>query len=362
MLLQIGNQFLSLGIVNSLFIFLISFLLIRWYAKKKTIPSVRTWNTNLKPAFKLSFLWFIINAIIAIIFSLFVKDLLLYFSIQLCIYIIIDIGIGTVFTKHLYNKTYFESLKFILVIQLFIFIISIFLGFALSILYGFILPALSDSFFFVIRFGLINTVLITSLSLVIGLVLGLTLAIMRVYGGKELFWLSSGYEKLIRGIPLLVLMFIFAYGLPGLFWYLPLTYRFIANMILALGIRSSAYQSQIFRGAIISVNPGQMEAARSLGMTKIQSFRSIILPQAFRIAIPSWSNEFAIVIKDSSFASALGIVDITYAAYIHTHQSIELFTLSIGVVAVLYFLFTFPVTRIFGERQTKKLKKLGMGG
>ncbi|MFX0009798.1 MAG: amino acid ABC transporter permease, partial [Candidatus Hermodarchaeota archaeon] len=198
--------------------------------------------------------------------------------------------------------------------------------------------------------------------LIIGLTLGLTLAIMRVYGSKELFWLSSGYEKIIRGIPLLVLIFIFAFGFPGLFWYLPLLDRYLASVILALGIRSSAYQSQIFRGAIISVNPGQMEAARSLGMTRIQSFRNIILPQALRIAIPSWSNEFAIVIKDSSFASALGIVDITYAAYIHTHFSIDLFTLSIGVVAVLYFLFTYPVTRIFGERQTKKLKRLGMGG
>ena len=362
MLFQIGFQYIGIGILNSLVIFPISILIIRWYLKKKTIPSISYWNTDFKPALLLSFFWFIINFSIAILFNFFIEDLFLYFLIQVIVYVVIDICIGTVFVKKIYEKEYNDSFKFIFVIQMIIFGISIIFGFILAILFGYILPQISTSFFFILRFGLLNTLLITISSLMIGLVLGLTLAIMRVYGSKELFWLSGGYEKIFRGIPLLVLIFIFAFGFPGLFWYLPPLDRYLASVILALGMRSGAYQSQIFRGAIISVNPGQMEAARSLGMNKIQSFRHVVLPQALRIAIPSWSNEFAVVIKDSSFAGAIGIVDMTFAAYVSSYHSIELFTLSIGVTAVLYFLFTYPVTRIFGERQTKKLKKLGMGG
>lgn len=362
MLFQTGLENFGLGILNSLFLFPITILIIRWYSKKKNIPSVRYWDTNFKPAVFLSFIWLIINLSIAIIFNIFIEDLFFYFLIQIIAYIAIDICIGTLFVKKFYKKAYFDSFKFTIVIQIIIFGVSIIIGFLLAILSGYILPEISNSFFFILQFGLVNTLIITIVSLMIGLSLGLSLAIMRVYGGKELFWLSSGYEKLFRGIPLLVLIFIFAFGFPGLFWYLAPLDRYLASVILALGMRSGAYQSQIFRGAIISVNPGQMEAARSIGMSKIQAFRHIVLPQALRIAIPSWSNEFAVVIKDSSFAGAIGIVDMTFAAYVSSYHSVELFTLSIGVTAVLYFLFTYPVTRIFGERQTKKLKKLGMGG
>jgi polar amino acid transport system permease protein len=158
------------------------------------------------------------------------------------------------------------------------------------------------------------------------------------------------------------LIFIFAFGLPGLFWYIEPLDRLLASVILALGIRSGAYQSQIFRGAILSINPGQMEAARSLGMSKLNSFRYIVLPQALRIAIPGWSNEYAVVIKDTSFAGAVGTFEMTLIATIWGFRSVELFTLSMGVVAVLYFLFTFPITNLFGKQQTEKLKKLGMGG
>ena len=362
MLFQIEFQYVTFGIINSLLIFPISLILIRWYSKKKNIPSIQSWNTKFKPALILSSIWFPANLLTAIVFTLIIQDFFISFLLQVIVYILIDIIIGTGLVKLLYEKDYYDSFKFVIVIQILIFIVSIFLGLVLAILFGFIFPEISSSFFFIIQFGLLNTLFITASSLIIGLTLGIILAIMRVYGGKELFWLSSGYEKIFRGIPLLVLIFIFAFGFPGLFWYLPLLDRFVASVILALGMRSGAYQSQIFRGAILSVNPGQMEAARSLGMTKIQSFRYIILPQALRIAIPSWSNEFAVVIKDSSFAGAVGVIDMTNAAYFHSFHSIELIPLSIGVVAILYFLFTYPVTRIFGERQTKKLEKLGMGG
>ncbi len=206
------------------------------------------------------------------------------------------------------------------------------------------------------------TLILTALGLLIGFALGLLLALMRVYGPKEIGWFASGYEKLFRGIPILILIFIFAFGIPRLFWYLEPLERPIAGVILALGLRSAAYQSQIFRGAILSVQSGQMEAARALGMNGFQSFRHIIFPQALRLAVPSWSNEYAVVIKDSSFAYGVGIMELTKAAFDIAANFPELLTLSMGIVAIIYLIFTYPVTKLFGERQTKKLKDFGMGG
>ncbi|MBY8988034.1 MAG: amino acid ABC transporter permease [Candidatus Lokiarchaeota archaeon] len=362
MLFQTELDHIGMGIVNSILIFLISIYIIRWYSRKKNVPSIKQWDISFNKNIKVSLVWLIINISIAISFSLFIKNIRIYFLTQVCVYILSDIFIGTFIVRNIYKIKLAESFKFVFVIQLILFGISFILGYILAIIFGYLFPEISDAVFFVLEFGLLITLLITALSLIFGFVIGLTLAIMRVYGGKELYWLAGGYEKLFRGIPLLVLIFIFAFGLPGIFWYLEPLDRLLASVILALGIRSGAYQSQIFRGAILSVNPGQMEAARSLGMNKIKSFRYIVLPQALRIAIPGWSNEYSVVIKDTSFAGAIGTFEMTFAAYIWGFRSVELFTLSMGVVAVLYFLFTFPVTNLFGKRQTEKLKKLGMGG
>lgn len=224
------------------------------------------------------------------------------------------------------------------------------------------LPTLPEIIFYILRRGLYHTLLLTVLGLLIGFILGISLALMRVYGAKELAWFSSGYEKLFRGIPLIVLIYVFAFGLPDIFWYIdPLELR-LGSVVLALSLRSAAYQSQIFRGAILSVTPGQTEAARALGMRGSQAFRHIVMPQALRLAVPSWSNEYAVVIKDSSFASAIGIIEMTQSAYFVSINFQEIWALSYLILAILYFLFTYPITRIFGERQSKKLKKFGMGG
>ncbi|MCK5259006.1 MAG: ABC transporter permease subunit, partial [Thermoplasmatales archaeon] len=108
------------------------------------------------------------------------------------------------------------------------------------------MPDLFDIFFYIIFHGLFNTLILTAIGLLGGFLLGIILAVMRVYGAKEFSWLSSGYEKLLRGIPILVLIYIFAFGMPDLFWYLDLLDRPLASVILALALRSGAYQSQIF--------------------------------------------------------------------------------------------------------------------
>ncbi|MHA2085587.1 MAG: amino acid ABC transporter permease [Candidatus Thorarchaeota archaeon] len=214
----------------------------------------------------------------------------------------------------------------------------------------------------IIVFGLPATLFLTALGLVIGFGLGLMLAMMRVYGSIELQWIANGYEKILRGIPILVLMFIFGWGFPGLFFFLPAQIRTLAGVILSLSLRSGAYQSQLYRGAILSVSEGQMQAARAIGMSQLQASRHIILPQALRIAVPGFSNEYAVVIKDSSFASAVGVPELFRIAHANAQSYPMIWIPIMFAVALIYLVFTLPFTKYIGERMTKRLRSLGLGG
>ena len=208
--------------------------------------------------------------------------------------------------------------------------------------------------------GLPTTLALTLLSLLIGFLVGTGLALMRVYGPIELRWIAIGYEKIFRGIPLLVLLFIFGAALLGLFmWAGTVTNALFAAAVFALALRSAAYQSEIFRGAILSVDPGQMMAAQSMGMNDLQATRHIILPQAFRLSLPGWTNEYAVVIKDSSLVSALGIM---YQAEAFRWTYPAYFLGIILVISIIYFVFTYPVTKYVGESMTTRLRRLGLGG
>jgi polar amino acid transport system permease protein len=209
--------------------------------------------------------------------------------------------------------------------------------------------------------GIPVTLFLTGLGLVVGFVLGLGLALLRIYS-KDWAFVAVGYEKVVRGIPLLVIIYIFYFGFPQLFGLLPALLRPFFSASFALGITSAAYQSQIFRGAILSVDPSQAMAARAVGMTNYQTQVHIVLPQAFRIALSSWTNEYAVVIKDASFASVIGVADMVRLANNVTATSPAARFLAMIIVAAIYLLLTYPVTNFLGERQTKKLRKLGMGG
>jgi len=361
MLFQIELEFtaLVLGIVFSIIVFIISIYVMRWYTRKKNKSYEKGWDTSLKTAFKFNLILLIIDLPIVILYNfLFAESLLLNLMGQFSIYIIIDLFIGTIAVIKIYKKKLREAFDFIVGVQLIVFTIALVLVFVKALM---LIPPFI--FLYVLVNGLPTTMLLTAVGLIGGFILGLSLAIMRVYGSKELVWLSSGYEKLFRGIPILILIFIFAFGMPGLFWFIPHPLdRIFASVVMALALRSAAYQSQIFRGAILSVNLGQMEAARALGMSRLGAFRHVVLPQALRLAVPGWSNEYAVVIKDSSFAFEVGIIEMTKWAYRVGTNNPEIWALSMGILAITYFLFTYPVTRMFGERQSKKLKKLGIGG
>ncbi|OIP67433.1 MAG: polar amino acid ABC transporter permease [Candidatus Infernicultor aquiphilus] len=155
--------------------------------------------------------------------------------------------------------------------------------------------------------GSIVTLKLIGGALGLGFIIGIPMAIGQVYGNKYIAGLISFYVWFFRGIPVLVLLFLFYFGL---FMFLGFNLTALTAAILVLGFRSAAYQSQIFRGSIQSIGEGQMLAARSLGMSKIQAIWNIILPQTLRISIPGWSNEYSIILKDSAVTYAIGLIEI----------------------------------------------------
>lgn len=156
--------------------------------------------------------------------------------------------------------------------------------------------------------GAIWTFMLVGGGLLLGFAIGLPLALAGVYGNKWLKAFSDLYVWVYRGIPLLVLLFLYYWGIFPIIFGVKLSA--VATSILALGMRDGAYQSQIFRAAIESIDPGQMMAARAIGMTRLSAIKNIILPQALRISIPGWTNQYAIMLKDSSQCFALGVMEI----------------------------------------------------
>lgn len=182
--------------------------------------------------------------------------------------------------------------------------------------------------------GTLVTIQLTLAGLALGLVIAIPVSFFQVYGARVPRLVCSIYEKTFRSIPLLVLLMLIFYGLAEVGVRLD---PFFA-CVLGLGLRSSAYQSQIFRGAILSVGKGQTVAALSIGMTRFQTFRYIVFPQALRFSIAPWTNELTVVLKDSSMAYALGVVELLrQGSYIiaRTYEPMVIFLLCAGIYLAL---------------------------
>jgi len=182
--------------------------------------------------------------------------------------------------------------------------------------------------------GTLVTIQLTLAGLALGLVIAIPVSFFQVYGARVPRLVCSIYEKTFRSIPLLVLLMLIFYGLAEVGVRLD---PFFA-CVLGLGLRSSAYQSQIFRGAILSVGKGQTVAALSIGMTRFQTFRYIVFPQALRFSIAPWTNELTVVLKDSSMAYALGVVELLrQGSYIiaRTYEPMVIFLLCAAIYLAL---------------------------
>lgn len=208
--------------------------------------------------------------------------------------------------------------------------------------------------------GAKNTVLLAFFTVALGVVLGVFLALMRISKNKLLNIISTAYVEIIRGTPLLVQIFIIYYGLPLIGINFPSIAflgsageEFVAG-IIALSINSGAYVAEIIRSGIQSVDKGQMEAARSLGMTYSMSMKHIIIPQAFKNILPALGNEFIVIIKESSIVSVIGINELMYNA--NTVRGNTFIPLEPLIVAAgIYFVLTFTLSKLLGivERRMK---------
>ena len=186
-------------------------------------------------------------------------------------------------------------------------------------------------------------------ALAMGLGLGLLLALAQVYGPHWLRRLTGIYVWFFRGIPLLVLLFLFYFGI---LVSIDIELSPFTIAIVVLGLISSAYQSQILRGAILAVPAGQMKAARAIGMSDARAIVFIILPQALRLSIPGWSNEYTVIMKDSAVTYALGVAELMARANHVASRTYQHFWLYI-MVGLIYLLLTYLGTkalRVLEER------------
>jgi polar amino acid transport system permease protein len=199
------------------------------------------------------------------------------------------------------------------------------------------------------------TFLLTFVAILAGFALGLLLALGRIYGNRITNAVCVGYIEVIRGTPLLVQLFIIYFGLPSV----GVLFSPLQAVLLSLSINSAAYQAEYLRGSIQAVEGGQMVAARSLGLSKWGGVRFVVLPQALRIAIPAWSNEFIYLLQYSSIAYIISVSELTFEGKFlaaHTFRYLEVF----AIIAVIYVVLTVVSSEVF-DRVERRVSVPGIG-
>lgn len=169
-----------------------------------------------------------------------------------------------------------------------------------------IIGILSDSFFPILKAGIQFTIPLTIITFILGLILAFFIALARLSNLKGLNAVAKFYVWIFRGTPLLVQIFILFYGLPSM----GITLDPFPAAVIAFTLNKGAYSSEIIRAAILSIPKGQWEAAFSIGMTKSQAMRRIIIPQAIRVSLPPLGNSFISLVKDTSLAATITVTEL----------------------------------------------------
>jgi polar amino acid transport system permease protein len=210
--------------------------------------------------------------------------------------------------------------------------------------------------------GIIVTLRTTLIAYVVALTIGLFVGLARTSNNALIYNIASLYVEVVRGIPMLVLLLYIAFvGVPlameglnqigasiGSQWLSSLTPRNFPNewrVVLGLGVAYGAFESENFRAGIQSIEKGQFEAARALGMNYLQTMRHVVLPQAIRRILPTLGNDFISMLKDSSLVSVLGVEDITQITKLYA-SSTFLFFQSYSILAFIYLTMTIMLSRL----------------
>ncbi len=228
--------------------------------------------------------------------------------------------------------------------------------------------------FTIVSAGVGITILVTLLGFFFATLLGLGIALMALSERAALRQVARFYTEVIRGIPILVLLFYIAFvGAPALVTLVnavlsplveagyakPLLVRDVSLMwraIMALTIGYSAFIAEVFRAGIQSVDKGQIEAAKALGLSRYHRFRLVVFPQAIRVILPPLGNDFVAMVKDSSLVSVLGVADITQMGKIYASGSFRFFE-TYSIVAYIYLILTIGLS--LGLRQLEKRMRRG---
>lgn len=197
------------------------------------------------------------------------------------------------------------------------------------------LSVVIDSLPYLLQGAFLTATIVVS-AMILGLVIGICMAVGLVYGNSLVKYLLTFYVWVFRGVPVVVLLFLFYFGL---FTFLGLNFSAFTSVTIILGMTTGAYQANIFRGAMLSLPQGQFKAASALGMSNAQAIKNIVLPQILRMSIPAWSNEYSIILKDSALAFVIGAPEImarTQFVASRTYQHLSLYI----AAGIIYFLLT----------------------
>ncbi|MQB45394.1 amino acid ABC transporter permease [Rhizobium sp. ICMP 5592] len=251
-------------------------------------------------------------------------------------------------------------------------VVLVFIGIATAV--AIVTSDLYAQVFTTIVQGIGTTIFVTLVAFSLAMALGLGVALLGLSDSLILRQIARFYVEVIRGIPILVLLSYIAFvGAPAFValyntitsplvsagWTDPLVVRDVPLMwraIVALMIAYAAFIAEVFRAGIQSVDPGQIEAAKALGLSRYRRFRHVIAPQAFRVIFPPLSNDFIAMVKDSSLVSVLGVADITQFAKIYSSGSFRYFE-SYSILAYIYLILTIGLSlalRKFEKRMRER--------
>ena len=200
--------------------------------------------------------------------------------------------------------------------------------------------------------GITITIYISVISIILAMIIGLFVALPSLSNNKFLSYFNIAYVEIVRAIPLLVLILWIYYGLPIM---TGISFSPFVSGVVALTISESAFQAEIFRAGINSVNKGQYEVANSLGMNFWKKMRLVILPQAIKVVLPALGNQFVYVLKMSSLVSIIGIADLTRKAnelVVTTYRPLEIYTF-----LILEYLILILIVSYFVRKLEKKLER-----
>lgn len=189
--------------------------------------------------------------------------------------------------------------------------------------------------------GAVTTVYLSAASALLATLLGLVLALIQLYGGIVLRPIVEVYLYLVRGVPLLVLLFAMYYALP----YAGVQIEPVTGGILVIAVYFAAFMTEVFRGAVLSVSIGQWEAGRAIGLTTPRILSDIVLKQALRVAGPPFINTCIMVVKGTSLVAIIGLSDLTYVGRQIVERTLAPFEI-FGAVALVYFAICFVLSRV----------------